>query len=92
MSKGGTTDPVMSIEIASFDVFSPEKNPEYANKILDFVHEQLNLPYPRYLQSETNTVLKLLVYLRVIIFHEYQSQRNQSHKVIAHATTVITLM
>ncbi len=43
----GTTEPAITIVISSFDVYSPENNPGYAKKILDFVHEQLTLPYDR---------------------------------------------
>ncbi len=37
-----STDPVVWVQINSFDVFSPEKNPGYIDPILDFLHKELN--------------------------------------------------
>ncbi len=48
MSKAGNGDThCVCVEISSFGVFSPEKNPGYANKIHNFLNEKLKIPSDR---------------------------------------------
>jgi len=39
MCRGGTTDPTMTVNIWSMEVFTEEKNPAYAVKIRAFLHQ-----------------------------------------------------
>ncbi len=47
MSKAGSSTTTVYVEIASFGVFSAEKNPGYANMIHDFLNEKLGVPSDR---------------------------------------------
>ena len=47
MSKGGSSSITVYVEIASYGVYSTEKNPGYSNKIHDFLNEKLGVPSDR---------------------------------------------
>jgi hypothetical protein len=41
MTRGGSTDPTILVQIWSIGVFSKEQNPTYANKFFDFLKQHL---------------------------------------------------